>query len=162
MREARRDMPDLTRALPVGADVVVVSPSGALRERRTLGQPGSLGPSYARSGPNGAGDDAASTTTKVRGMATGPAIEATGLVKRYDETVALGGVDLDVPRGAVLAMLGPNGAGKTTTVRILTTLTSPTEGSARVAGFDVVQQAHEVRRRIGLAAQDATVDQLLT
>jgi ABC-2 type transport system ATP-binding protein len=95
-------------------------------------------------------------------MATGPAIEASGLVKRYDETLALGGVDLDVPRGAVLSLLGPNGAGKTTTVRILTTLTTPTEGSARVAGFDVVEDAVEVRRRIGLAAQDATVDELLT
>jgi ABC-2 type transport system ATP-binding protein len=95
-------------------------------------------------------------------MATGPAIEATGLVKRYDETIALAGVDLDVPRGAVLALLGPNGAGKTTTVRILTTLTTPSEGSARVAGFDVVQEPVEVRRRIGLAAQDATVDGLLT
>jgi ABC-2 type transport system ATP-binding protein len=95
-------------------------------------------------------------------MANGPAIEATGLVKRYGETVALGGVDLDVPRGAVLALLGPNGAGKTTTVRILTTLTTPSEGSAHVAGFDVVQDPVEVRRRIGLAAQDATVDQLLT
>jgi ABC-2 type transport system ATP-binding protein len=95
-------------------------------------------------------------------MATGPAIEASGLVKRYDETVALAGVDLDVPRGAVLALLGPNGAGKTTTVRILTTLSEPSEGSARVAGFDVVQDPVEVRRRIGLAAQDATVDQLLT
>src|SRR3954447_8180652 len=91
-----------------------------------------------------------------------PAIEATGLVKRYDETVALAGVDLDVPRGAVLALLGPNGAGKTTTVRILTTLTTPSEGSARVAGFDVIQEPVEVRRRIGLAAQDATVDGLLT
>src|SRR5690349_4895142 len=95
-------------------------------------------------------------------MATGPAIEATGLVKRYGETVALAGVDLDVPRGAVLALLGPNGAGKTTTVRILTTLTVPSDGSARVAGFDVVADPNEVRRRIGLAAQDATVDELLT
>ncbi|MEA2496788.1 MAG: type transport system ATP-binding protein [Thermoleophilaceae bacterium] len=95
-------------------------------------------------------------------MATGPAIEASGLFKRYGETVALAGVDLDVPRGAVLALLGPNGAGKTTTVRILATLTEPSEGSARVAGFDVVQDPSEVRRRIGLAAQDATVDALLT
>src|SRR5215212_2943427 len=95
-------------------------------------------------------------------MASGPAIEASGLFKRYDETVALAGVDLDVPRGAVLALLGPNGAGKTTTVRILTTLTTPSEGSARVAGFDVVREPVEVRRRIGLAAQDATVDALLT
>src|SRR4051812_20162905 len=95
-------------------------------------------------------------------MATGPAIEASGLVKRYGETVALDGVDLDVARGAVLALLGPNGAGKTTAVRILTTLTVPTDGSARVAGYDVVDDAVEVRRRIGLAAQDATVDGLLT
>jgi ABC-2 type transport system ATP-binding protein len=62
----------------------------------------------------------------------------------------------------VLALLGPNGAGKTTTVRILTTLTEPTEGSARVAGFDVVRDPDQVRRRIGLAAQDATIDELLT
>ena len=73
-------------------------------------------------------------------MADGLAIEASGLVKRYDETVALAGVDLDVARGAVLALLGPNGAGKTTTVRILTTLTAPSEGSARVAGFDVAAE----------------------
>ena len=95
-------------------------------------------------------------------MASGPAIEASGLFKHYGETVALAGVDLDVPRGAVLALLGPNGAGKTTTVRILATLTTPSEGSARVAGFDVVHEPVEVRRRIGLAAQDATVDELLT
>ena len=95
-------------------------------------------------------------------MATGPAIEATGLMKHYGETVALAGVDLDVARGAVLALLGPNGAGKTTTVRILTTLTDPTGGQARVAGFDVASEPIEVRRRIGLAAQDATIDELLT
>jgi ABC-2 type transport system ATP-binding protein len=95
-------------------------------------------------------------------MTAGPAIEALGIVKRYGDTAALAGVDLDVPRGAVLALLGPNGAGKTTTVRILTTLTTPTKGSARVAGFDVVAEPVEVRRRIGLAAQDATVDELLT
>src|SRR3954453_19645933 len=115
-----------------------------------------------RSAPNAACTDAASAPTKVSAMATGPAIEATGLVKRYGETVALDGVDLDVARGEVLALLGPNGAGKTTTVRILATLTEPTEGSARVAGFDVVAEPLEVRRRMGLAAQDATVDELLS
>jgi ABC-2 type transport system ATP-binding protein len=62
----------------------------------------------------------------------------------------------------VCGLLGPNGAGKTTAVRILTTLTQPTGGRGRVAGFDVVEQPQEVRRRIGLAAQDATVDGLLT
>ena len=91
-----------------------------------------------------------------------PAIEARGLVKRYGEKVALAGVDIDLPRGTVTALLGPNGAGKTTAVRILTTLSTPDAGRATVAGFDVTSQAHEVRRRIGLTAQDATVDPLLT
>src|SRR4030088_929796 len=90
------------------------------------------------------------------------AIEARGLVKTYDGKRALDHLDLDVARGAVCALLGPNGAGKTTAVRILTTLTQPDEGSAQVAGFDVRAQPVEVRRRIGLAAQDATVDGLLT
>ncbi|MFN0029288.1 MAG: ATP-binding cassette domain-containing protein [Acidimicrobiales bacterium] len=90
------------------------------------------------------------------------AIEARGLVKRYGSTVALAGADLEVPTGTVTAVLGPNGAGKTTAVRVLTTLTQPDEGTARVAGFDVVQDPREVRRRIGLASQDATVDPILT
>jgi ABC-2 type transport system ATP-binding protein len=90
------------------------------------------------------------------------AVEAQGLVKRYGSTTALGGIDLEVPTGTVIGVLGPNGAGKTTAVRILTTLTEPDEGHATVAGFDVRTQGHEVRRRIGLAAQDATVDPLLT
>jgi ABC-2 type transport system ATP-binding protein len=93
---------------------------------------------------------------------TSPAIEAVGLVKRYGEKVALGGVDLSVPAGTVTAVLGPNGAGKTTAVRILSTLSLADEGTARVAGFDVAEHPTEVRRRIGLAAQDATVDPLLT
>src|SRR5580698_10502354 len=89
-------------------------------------------------------------------------IHAEGLTKRYGETVALDGIDLDVPAGSILGMLGPNGAGKTTAVRILTTLALPNEGHARVAGFDVVSQAALVRRNIGVTAQDATVDELLT
>jgi ABC-2 type transport system ATP-binding protein len=90
------------------------------------------------------------------------AVEARGIVKRYGDKTALGGVDLAVRTGTVCAVLGPNGAGKTTAVRILTTLTQPDEGSAVVAGRDVLTQPTEVRRRIGLAAQDATVDPLLT
>lgn len=90
------------------------------------------------------------------------AIEARGLVKRYGDFTALDGVDIELPRGTVTALLGPNGAGKTTAVRILTTLTTATAGRATVAGFDVAEDPHEVRRRIGLAAQDATVDPLLT
>jgi ABC-2 type transport system ATP-binding protein len=90
------------------------------------------------------------------------AVRARGLVKRYGSTTALAGIDLEVPTGTVTAVLGPNGAGKTTAVRILTTLSEPDEGEATVAGFDVRTQPTEVRRRIGLAAQDATLDPLLT
>ena len=95
-------------------------------------------------------------------MSQPPMIEAHGLVKRYGEKVALSGIDLTVPEGSVTAVLGPNGAGKTTAVRILTTLSKANEGTAIVAGFDVASHPTEVRRRIGLAAQDATVDPLLT
>ena len=95
-------------------------------------------------------------------MSTSFAIEAEQLRKRYGDSEALAGVDLAVPTGSVCGLLGPNGAGKTTAVRILTTLSVPTDGRARVAGFDVITEPMEVRRRIGLAAQDATVDGLLT
>jgi ABC-2 type transport system ATP-binding protein len=90
------------------------------------------------------------------------AIEAHGLVKTYGDKRALDGVDLDVARGAVCALLGPNGAGKTTAVRVLTTLTEPDAGTATVAGHDVLRDPVAVRRSMGLAAQDATVDGLLT
>jgi ABC-2 type transport system ATP-binding protein len=90
------------------------------------------------------------------------AIEAKGLVKRFGTKVALNGVDLAVPTGTVTAVLGPNGAGKTTAVRILTTLSRADGGTATVAGLDVATQADQVRRSLGLAAQDATVDGLLT
>ncbi len=91
-----------------------------------------------------------------------PAIEAEGLAKRYGEVRALDGVSLSAPEGSVLGLLGPNGAGKTTTVRVLTTLLKPDAGSARVLGLDVVKQAAELRRRIGVAGQYAAVDEGLT
>ena len=90
------------------------------------------------------------------------AIEASGLGKRFGDLWALRDVDLHVPAGTVLGLLGHNGAGKTTAVRILTTLAAPTEGTARVAGHDVVADPLAVKRSIGLAGQSATVDGLLT
>jgi ABC-2 type transport system ATP-binding protein len=89
-------------------------------------------------------------------------IEASNLVKRYKEVVALGGLDLSVPEGKVLGLLGPNGAGKTTAVRIIATLLQPDEGSARVAGVDVLADPDGVRSRIGLSGQYAAVDEYLT
>jgi ABC-2 type transport system ATP-binding protein len=89
-------------------------------------------------------------------------VRAHGLGKRYDDLWAVRDLDLDVEPGSVLGLLGHNGAGKTTAIRILTTLALPTEGTGSVAGFDVVNQSDHVRRRIGVAAQEATVDGLLT
>ena len=95
-------------------------------------------------------------------MTSTPAIEADNLVKHFGETVAVDCVSLSVPEGTVLGMLGPNGAGKTTTVRMMTTLTKPTSGTARVAGHDVIADPAGVRRSMGLTGQAATVDELLT
>jgi len=90
------------------------------------------------------------------------AVEATGLVKTYNSRAgtveAVRGVDLRVDAGEVFGFLGPNGAGKSTTVKMLTTLLAITSGSARVAGLDVARQPDEVRRRIGVALQEAGLD----
>jgi ABC-2 type transport system ATP-binding protein len=91
-----------------------------------------------------------------------PMIEVEALSKRFGATEALRNVDLAAAKGTVLALLGPNGAGKTTLVRILTTLLTPDAGRARVAGFDVVDDAAPLRSAIGLAGQYAAVDELLT
>lgn len=91
-----------------------------------------------------------------------PVIEASGLVKTFGDFVAVDDVSFEVPRGTVFGLLGPNGAGKTTTVRMMTTLATPTRGSARVAGHDVVREPDAVRASMGLTAQSATVDELLT
>src|SRR5437660_12674040 len=90
------------------------------------------------------------------------AIETRALARSFDDVVAVAGVDLTIGDGEIYAFLGPNGAGKTTTVRMLTTLLRPTGGSATVAGHDVVHEAGEVRRAIGVALQEAALDPLMT
>ena len=87
-----------------------------------------------------------------------PAIEARGLVRDFGDNRAVDGVDLSVESGEVYGFLGPNGAGKSTTVRMLCTLLRPTSGRATVAGYDVVDSPGEVRIRIGVALQDAALD----
>jgi ABC-2 type transport system ATP-binding protein len=95
-------------------------------------------------------------------MADQLAVDATGLEKSYGAVRVLTGIDLRVPCGSVFSLLGPNGAGKTTTVRILSTLTRADAGRARVAGFDIARDRHQVRRRISLTGQFAAVDELQT
>jgi ABC-2 type transport system ATP-binding protein len=91
------------------------------------------------------------------------AIEVRGLQRRFEGgVVAVAGIDLEVSEGEIYAFLGPNGAGKTTSVRMLTTLLRPTGGSATVAGHDIVAQAADVRRSIGVALQEAALDPLMT
>jgi ABC-2 type transport system ATP-binding protein len=90
------------------------------------------------------------------------AIEASGLEKTFGDTQAVSGVDLAVRRGSVYGMLGPNGAGKTTTIRMLATLLRPDAGEARVLGHDIVAEADEVRARVSLTGQLASVDEDLT
>ena len=95
-------------------------------------------------------------------MSEAPAILAEGLVKTYGKTTALAGLDLTVPAGTVYGLLGPNGAGKTTAVRVFSTLLRPNRGRAQVLGHDVVTEATQVRRMIGLTGQYAALDEYLT
>ncbi len=108
--------------------------------------------------PASAADAAAGRTT---GSAQ-PAVSVTGLAKRYGEIEAVRGIDFEVQTGETFGFLGPNGAGKSTTISILCTLATPTAGSARVAGHDVVRKRDAVRRSIGLVFQDTTLDSYLT
>lgn len=93
---------------------------------------------------------------------SGLAIETAGLMKTFGETRAVDGVDLAVPAGTVYGLLGPNGAGKTTTVKMLATLLRPDGGQAHVFGHDIVREADEVRSRVSLTGQYASVDEDLT
>src|SRR5882724_4322173 len=92
----------------------------------------------------------------------GPAVSVSGLVRRYGDVEAVRGIDLSIDADETFGFLGPNGAGKSTTINIMCTLIRPTEGSARVAGYDVVHERDDVRRNIGLVFQDSTLDAYLT
>src|SRR3954463_377743 len=97
-----------------------------------------------------------------RGL-TVAAIETHDLAREFEGGIkAVDGVDLEVAAGEIYGFLGPNGAGKTTTVRMLTTLLRPTGGRALVAGFDVAEDPGAVRRKIGVALQEAALDPLMT
>ena len=89
-------------------------------------------------------------------------IEATNLTRAFGDLIAVGGISLAVSKGEVFGFLGPNGAGKSTAVRMLTTLLKPTSGEAWVAGHNVVSNAGDVRKKIGVALQDAAIDPLMT
>src|SRR3989475_532263 len=91
-----------------------------------------------------------------------PAVRVGGVVKRFGSTMALAGVDLEVPEGMVFGLLGPNGAGKTTLIRILATLLEPDAGRAELLGHDVVAESSSVRELLALTGQFAAVDELLT
>src|SRR3977135_2205268 len=80
-------------------------------------------------------------------------IKVEGLTKRYARTVAVDNISFEVEKGGIVGFLGPNGAGKTTTMRMLTCFLPPTSGSATVAGFDVLEQPLEVKKRIGYLSE---------
>jgi len=96
------------------------------------------------------------------GLGGGAAVELRELTRRFGSLVAVDGVSLSVPAASTLGLLGPNGAGKSTTIKMLATLLPPSSGAARVAGFDIVRQAYEVRRHIGYVPQVLSADGALT
>jgi len=109
-----------------------------------------------------AGEFAVSQREAVGDATAGVAVETWGLTKQFGSIVAVKGVNLSVPAASILGLLGPNGAGKSTTIKMLATLLPPSEGLARVAGFDVVRQAAAVRRHIGYVPQVVSADGSLT
>ena len=90
------------------------------------------------------------------------AVNASGLVKRYGDVLAVDGLDLDIPAGQFFGLLGPNGSGKTSTIHMLATLIRPNSGSAKIFGNDVVRDAVATRASIGLVFQESALDRTLS
>jgi ABC-2 type transport system ATP-binding protein len=90
------------------------------------------------------------------------AIETSGITKNFEGITAVNNVNISIKQGELFGLLGPNGAGKTTLINMLSTMTEPSSGSARVWGFDVVKDASSVRQSIGVVFQDTTLDDRLT
>ena len=93
---------------------------------------------------------------------TSLAIQAEGLTKRYGNTLAVDGLNLDIPAGQFFGLLGPNGSGKTSTIHMLSTLIRPSQGTARVAGHDVKRASLQVRAAIGVVFQESALDRTLS
>ncbi len=89
-------------------------------------------------------------------------IEVKNLVKKFKDTIAINNISFEIEKGICFALLGPNGAGKTTTINILSTLLTPTDGLALVAGYNVLTQKNEVRKNIGIVFQEPALDSKLT
>jgi ABC-2 type transport system ATP-binding protein len=94
-----------------------------------------------------------SASLQANGPPNGAVIETQGLTKRFKKVTAVDGLDLSVRKGEIFGLLGPDGAGKTTTIRMLCAIMDPTEGGARVAGFDTKKEPEEIKKRIGYMAQ---------
>lgn len=90
------------------------------------------------------------------------AIETNGITKNFDGTTAVNNINISIRQGELFGLLGPNGAGKTTLINMLSTMTEPSKGNARVWGFDVIKDASSVRQNIGVVFQDVTLDDRLT
>jgi len=105
-------------------------------------------------------------TSVLRQDKTGPsevsAVETRSLTRRFESLIAVNQLTFSFPRGSIFGLLGPNGAGKSTLIKMLTTLLPPSEGTALVAGFDIVREPREVRRRIGYVSQMLSADGDLT
>ncbi len=124
---------------------------------------GTIGPIDGADSTHHPAGDAPTSAHRIGHLGSGPpSIRMQGITRRFDEQIALDGINLDLFAGEVMVMLGPNGAGKTTTVRILNGILVPDEGVATVLGLDVRTKGHEIRHRTGALTENAGLDDRLT